>query len=100
MEVCWLLCRSKLALQAAFQFTVVEAQQSAFRMAENHDLSRAQFVMGERERAQGVLGDNGAGVADDMGLAVASPSACSTCRRASMQVTTASPRAGRRGRYH
>ena len=65
----------------------------AVRVRDDHHAVDAEQVDGEHERAQDVVGDPGAGVAEDLRVAGPSPSIASGSMRESMHVSTARPRA-------
>ena len=51
----------------------VSGLHAAVRVVDEHDLARAEAALGDRERADHVVGDHPAGVAQDVRLAVAQP---------------------------
>ena len=63
-------------------------------MIDDHEFLGAQQVVRNDQRAQGVLGDDAAGIADDVRVSCASPRVRIESR-VSMQVRTASLRLGR-----
>src|SRR6266852_9509736 len=56
-------------LDAVAQIVLGGGHQSAIGVVDDHDFFRAQQVMRNDERAQGVIGDDAAGVADDVRVA-------------------------------
>ena len=65
---------ARVGLDLGFELVVGEGQHPAVGVVDQHDLAGAEQALGDGERADLVVGDDSAGVADDVRVALVRPS--------------------------